>query len=398
MKRVMNSLLYRSFQQWHACVRVKHAEATMQKEEQIKVDADERFNLMKKQQTEAKLRVFWNRMRFRREMAAWRQWASLAIKRRNKAVDEQIADAVAESGVAMKAKVDGELQLKLRLYLKTREPSRTTFMALMNEARDGRNHRADKKASARRVAGLIKQRTDALRLNTLIALKANKSESKTIRLRETDAIKKLRQKMGAKLKGTLFATFGALQREFFEGRSERMKDASALEGSQIHQRALDSMADLFLLSKEDRRASAAWGKWCREVARTKVNALYAKTKREERSKYEVEQSMKKLTKTLEHEKQASVALKQQGRAHGERGSELEVQLEEQEDEIQHLHAQNAKLQAKMQEVRDDAREALEEKARSQAEIAKLRARCQALEAEMDTIVDEIGFVREVGEL
>ena len=144
-------------------------------------------------------------------------------------------------------------------------------------------------------------------------------------------------------------------------------------------------------------SQAAWGKWCREVAKTKVNALYAKTKREERAKYQVEQSMLKLTATLEQEKAASVQLRQQGRGHAARGGELEAQLQEQEDEIQHLQSQNAKLQAKMQEVRDDARDALEQRDKSQAEIARLRAKCQALEAEMDTIVDEIGFVREVGE-
>ena len=60
----------------------------------MKAEANEHFAVMKKQQTEAKLKVFWNRMRNRKEMAAWRQWTSLARKGRNKAIDEQIADAV----------------------------------------------------------------------------------------------------------------------------------------------------------------------------------------------------------------------------------------------------------------------------------------------------------------
>ena len=396
VKRVMNATLYQGFQQWHGAIRSMRASNAATREAEMLALAEDRLNEMNKQQTQAKLKVFWNRMRTMKEMAAWRQWMKVVDKGRNKAVNEQIADAVAESRKKMATKMENEIKLKLKMFKASRAPQRTTFDALLNEARLQRNKKMEEHAKKRLVSGFVKQRLVALKLNTLIALKANKAESKTIRLRETDAIKKLRQMMTAKLKGVLFATFGALQKEFFEIRAEKMAADSDIQGQQIHMRALESMADLFLLAKEDRKVSAAWHKWCREVAKTKVNALYAKTKREERAKCQAEQSMLQMTKKMQKEKSVALQLETERNGGVERQSHLEMQLHDQEDEIQDLQLQNAKLQSKVREVKEEAQEAIDQREQANAEIARLRAKCAALEAELDTIVDEIGFVKEAG--
>jgi len=126
-----------------------------------------------------------------------------------------------------------------------------------------------------------------------------------------------------------------------------------------------------------------------------VNALYAKCKREEKQKFQFEQSVLKLTHKIESEK-ASIIKKQQADAkelEEAGGSDL---ISTQQREIVRLEALNNDLNDEVKKVKDDAEEALAQRDADKTEIEALRAKCERLEAEMNTIVDEIGFVKEVG--
>lgn len=171
--------------------------------------------------------------------------------------------------------------------------------------------------------------------------------SKAERLRQNNVAKRLSMFMQSKLRGVTFTTFSALTKNRDDNKFERAQMEVARRALREHMRAADEKAELFSMGKEDRRVGAAWGMWVRQVFQTKVNALYAKCKREEGARYRVEQTLASMQKNYEMAKAETAQIQMSLDGGNAQCNTLVTHIEQQQEEIELLKQQHFLMKVKV---------------------------------------------------
>jgi len=278
---------------------------------------------------------------------------------------------------------------------KASQTLRLTFEALKHRAT---NAMLARKAQRRRAMAVqkVQQMVRCRKLASVYkALVGNAQQKVADRKEEQQKMRKFALFMKQRSQGVAAATFTALKIHRTACVEKRKADAMQREAQQKQDMLNDSRATQHQNAGLLRKMSLGFRLWGQAVNHTKVNALYARFKREEARNAKLQQALAGCQQQYEAAMTDNVRTQDKVTDSNSQVEQLLSQLQNADSRVAAKQDELASLQAKLAE----SDEILQAEKRSTSTVSEKLRVCiterDRLEAEINVIVEEIGFVRDM---
>jgi len=393
LKKMKNAAKYKIWRGWA----LHHK---MCQEEKLGMDLDalskmeqEKLRAMKDKETAAMLRCFIKRWQNRKLAIPFMTWADVVIAKR----EARLAEELERQRLALLQKIqamEGSMvanKLKLHFARIAGKMKELTFRALHQHMQMQRIARLGDDGRFKRLKVHLEAKLKGMKFSTFKCLEREARQLKAARIKNNDMAKRVGAFLEMKIKGVKYAIFSAFKRHAKDG---AMDDAEAKRLAElIAARDSASMQRLkiFLQGKEMRLKYAAFSWW----AKLQSGGAQMKMEADLASKQKVRKALQDQLAKLEREL-------------GVGGGNIEAQLDQAQARLDAAKRRGEQLEGDVsnarQRLKDTERALLNEqetrrtdkqtKAKLLDEIEKAKADRDGLEAELEMIVDQIGFLSE----
>lgn len=212
---------------------------------------------------------------------------------------------------------------------------------------------------------------------------------------ELQKMRKFAMFMKQRSQGVVSVTFSALKIHCAASIHKRKSEEFGNQAQQKRDALNDSRADQHQNALQMRKISLGFRLWAQAVSNTKVNALYARFKREEARNAKLEQALAGCQQQYKNAIADNVRTQDKVDDANQQVKELLSQLQNADKRVMTKQDEFASLQAQLVE----SNQRVEAEKRSTAQVHENLRVCTVerdrLEAEINVIVDEIGFVRDM---